>query len=306
MKYSEIKTGLSGILTAAILVFTVCSSGEEEAPMDISSLIPATFNGWRIEGDIENYDRESIFKYMDGAGEIYRMYDYRRLQVVRLMRKGQPEIKVEMFDMGKPSDAYGVFSHMREGVEAGVGDGSEYRKSLLCFWRGRYFFCLVAEEETPEVKEFLFNLGGLITESIESSGEKPDILNLLPGDNLIVNNIRYFHLMSTLNYHYFLADKNILNLDSTAEAVLARYGAGETYLLIVKYNDDKLSRDAYKTFKSTYLQDKNDRGVYQLSGDKWLSADTVGAFIVIVFDAGDERTAVALTDSVKAKIRDSK
>jgi len=50
---------------------------------------------------------------------------------------GEPQITVELFDMGTPDDAYGVFSYGREQEETGIGGGYELRSSVLSFWQNR-------------------------------------------------------------------------------------------------------------------------------------------------------------------------
>jgi len=279
-----------------------CISPENtEGNLQLKNLFSANINGWQAEGEVEIYDRESIFRYMDGAGEIYRMYDYRGMQVLRMINNAEPEIKIELFDMGTPEDAFGVFSHMREDDEAGIGEGSEYRKGLLCFWQGKYFICLIADEETPTVKEAIFLMAGIIADSIKISHAKPAILSLLPEDNLKINTVRYFNLQSSLNYHYFVSQKNILNLDGETEAVLAQY-IGECYLLCINYpNADKSAR-AYSSFMSNYLPEAAGAGAFEISESKWVSAEMVREYIIIVFDAPDRQFSEELVKSTKRKI----
>ena len=50
-------------------------------------------------------------------------------------KEGQPEIIVDLFDMGTSQNAYGVFSHARETVEQNFGQGSQYTEGLLIFWK---------------------------------------------------------------------------------------------------------------------------------------------------------------------------
>ena len=71
--------------------------------------------GDRVRQDSSlTYDREAIFDYINGAGEVYRSYAFRDVLVARYARDSGDEVTVELFDMGLTEDAYGVFSYARE------------------------------------------------------------------------------------------------------------------------------------------------------------------------------------------------
>ncbi|MCK7482265.1 MAG: hypothetical protein M0C28_37800 [Candidatus Moduliflexus flocculans] len=89
-----------------------------------------------------------IFDYIDGAGEVYRSYNMRRLVARRFHKDGRPDIVVDAFDMGSAADAFGVFTHDLDGEDASIGQGSAYKAGLLSFWKDRYFLSVYAEEET--------------------------------------------------------------------------------------------------------------------------------------------------------------
>ena len=276
------------ILFIPLLLIGCSSSNYMGENLSLKEVIQDEVSGWHREGNVEKYDRETIFRYMNGAGEIYRMYDYRGMEVLRMVKVEQPEIKIEMFDMGSPDDAFGVFSHMREGDEAGVGEGSEYRKGLLCFWQGKYFFCIIAEEETDQTKQIIFELANIITGFYKASNTKPAILNILPEENLDKNSIRYFNLPSSLNYHYFVSDKNIFYLNKETDAVLARYGSSYCYLLCIEYPSAIRSKNAFKNFLEAYLPEADTgQTIYfqMISESKWIYAQYLSEYVAIVFDA---------------------
>lgn len=270
--------------------------------MNLGDIIKDGIDGWKRDGDVEVYDRQTIFRYMDGAGEIYRMYGYREMQVIRMTAHAQPELKIEMFDMGSPEDAYGVFSHVREGDEAGIGENSEYRKGLLSFWQGRYFFCIIADKETPQSKEIIFKLASIITRAIKPSNKRPSIIGLLPLNELNANTVRYFYLPSSLNYHYYLSEKNILHLDDNTDAVIARYGSAQCYLLCIEYKNDAESSVAFNDFMASYMPEGEVGEPLQLSASGWVAADMVGKYVVIVFDAATKSMAHELLEEIKSNI----
>jgi hypothetical protein len=114
-----------------VFVLAAMSAAKGGEAMSLSELVPREYRGWAADGQDGDYTQEGIYKYMDGAGELYREYEYRELFVRKFLKAGQPVITVELFDMGTPSRAFGVFAHTRDGAEAGVGQDSEYRAGLL-------------------------------------------------------------------------------------------------------------------------------------------------------------------------------
>jgi hypothetical protein len=304
----QIKGTLKIGLTA--LTVLVCAGvAQGKTPMPMNELVPRAMHGWTMHGTDETYDRKTIFDYMDGAGEIYLAYGFTQLLVrnfANLEKPDEPQILVELFDMGSSQDAFGIFSHCRESEEGDIGQGSQYQGGLLYFWKGRFFVCVSAKQETPAAKQAVMALGKVIANTIPEIGEKPALLDYLPEDGLIPHSVRYFHTHPMLNYHYFVATENILKLDASTSAVLAQYQhpEGKSYLLIVEYPTPTQARAAYDSFRTAYFPEpyltKND--LAELEKGKWTSVHVhIGRaeHVAIVFDAPTADRAKALLRAVQ-------
>ncbi|MBM4140968.1 MAG: hypothetical protein FJ242_05670 [Nitrospira sp.] len=277
----------------------------ETTEYEMLKLLPSEIHGWKAHGKAKLYDRETIYDYMDGAGEIYLTYGFKKLIVKRYEKSSGPEIIVEVFDMGSPEDAFGIFSHGqgRETKSAGIGQDSEYKGGLLCFWKNKFFICIRGERETPQVKKAVLALGRLISKAIEAKGEKPELLKYLPENELLEKDLRYFHKHEILNYHYFVADKNILHLDGYSKAVLARYKDDKSYLLLVQYQNIELANAALESFMKVYMPDAGQKGVIQTENRKWTAATLHQNFLIIVFDALDKAEASSKVEVVRNRLR---
>ena len=272
--------------------------------MSLGDLVPRECRGWLAAAQDSDYTQEGIYKYMDGAGELYREYDYRELFVRKLLKAGQPAVTVELFDMGTPGRAFGVFAHTRDGPEAGVGQGSEYRAGLLCFWKGRFFACVRAEHETAEAKRAVMDTGHAIAAAIKQTGPLPALLDLLPKQDLIEQNVRYFFKHTCLNYHYFIADDNILKLGKDTEAVLAPYRqpGGRHYLLLIKYPTTEAANAALESFLHAYLPDAKTSGIARTENGKWTGATMRGDMIIILLDAISRERAEEMMNGVATSL----
>lgn len=270
----------------------------------LGNLLPREINGWEAKEKDKLYDPETIFDYIDGAGEVYRSYNFLLLLARRFSKSGQPDIVADLFEMASSKDAFGVFTHDLEGEEAGVGRGSTYKGGLLSFWKGRFFVSLYAEEETQDAKEALFKLGERVASSIEEKGEEPDIITLLPEEALVEKSVHYFHNHMILNYHFYVSDENILLLDQETEAALGTYREDneKSYLLVVYYPDASKASQAFQNFLKIYMPDAKEMGLVQTEDGKWTAARLKKDILVVLFNGPSANYAKGLLEQVVKKI----
>ncbi len=120
---------------------------------------PSGAGGWNKTGEVVRYAGRQIFDYMDGAGEVFLAYNFKTLTVQRFEREAHPGLVAELYEMGGPADAFGVFSFDRQDPEAGIGQGSEFGGGLLRFWKGRHFVSVYGEGEGKEQEQAVLEIG---------------------------------------------------------------------------------------------------------------------------------------------------
>jgi hypothetical protein len=227
--------------------------------------LPSVIGRWRMQANIPSYTGKALYDYMDGPAEIYRAHDYERAWVVRYAAKALPEIKLELFDMGSADNALGVFTHNRQGKEAGVGQGSEYQGNVLLFWQGRYFACISVFSEAEEVKKAVFELGKLSVPALGGPAPTPPIFQYLPEKGLAKNSVRYFSRPACLQYHHYMKPAEMFGLDGRARALFAEYPDApySASLLLILYPDDAAARSAAgrieKACREPYALDRKGR-----------------------------------------------
>lgn len=261
--------------------------------MNLAEILPSSAEGWIRQTPDQTYDRETIFRYIDGAGEIYLQYDFRRVLVREYVRAGAPKITAQVFDMGNSSDAYGMFSFEREEPDAGIGQESEYAAGLLRFWNGSLLVCVSSERETPEAREAILAIGRDAAGKIHDPGRRPDLLDVLPSEVSPRTSIRYFHGPFGLATHYPIGDGNPLMLSPRTDVVLStcRFDESPSRLLIVRYSDVESARTAWTSFRSSFAPRLQDDGFAQMPGGRWVFARQEGRLIVGLFDVPDQARA---------------
>jgi len=284
----------------------MCASRTPETDR-LASFIPVSAGPWLAEAD-RTYDAGSIFDYIDGAGEVYRSYNMKRLVARRFHKDGRPDIVVDAFDMGSAEDAFGVFTHDLDGEDAAIGRGSTYKAGLLSFWKDRYFVSVYAEEETPESRAAVLELGRGIAGAIPGRGDPPVLLRRLPDEGLETRTVRFFHSHVILNYFYYVANENILFLGPDTDAVLAEYGvgAGRSRLLLVGYENEAGAARAAASFRRAYLPDAAGAGPVRTENGKWTAALAAGRHVGVVFDAASDAEAQARLEALERRLKEER
>ena len=290
------KASISTLILCAAAFFPFAAAGASaQAETDsLARFLPGEIDGWKPSAD-ELYTGDKIFEYIDGAGEVYRAYNFRSVLARRYTKPDRPDVIADFFDMGTPADAFGVFTHGLEGERLDIGQGSVSSAGQISFWKDRYFISLYAETETPEVRRTLLGLGRAIAGAIPGEGKLPGIIDLLP-ERFDPRKVRYFHNHLILNYHFFVSKDNILLLDDTTEAVLAltREGTLRIYLLIVKYPSPSAAAQALESFGREYLHGDPESGPVQIKERQWTAAMSGRAHVFIVFGAPSREEAFSI------------
>jgi hypothetical protein len=261
-----------------------------QAGSDPSALLPNATGGWVASAADRAYTRDTLYDYIDGGAELYLSFGLRSVLSRRYSRPGQPDIVVDIFDMGTSHDAFGVFSLASEAPDTSFGQGSQYLRGLLLFWKDHYFVSVLATAETEESWEAVLSLTRSIEAAIPRDGPIPAIVSLLPPESLVRESIRYFRHHAWQNSHYYISTEDILNIDSGAEAVLAKYGEpGERYvILLVKYPSHEDAKAGHMGFVAHYEMESAEFSVVQVEDGTWTGAGVHGDIVTLVFNAPTE------------------
>ena len=252
---------------------------------------PAELDGWKPAEPVQRITPDTLFAYMDGAGELYLAYAFRSVGVWTLKQPGEARILIEVYDLTRPEEAFGVLSQDLGGADVKIGDRCAYGAGLLRFCKGRYFVRVLADVETERSKRAVLALGSAFAKTVTEKPALPAIVRRLPKDGLKPNTVHYFHTKLLLDYLYYVADENILHLSAKTDAVLADYaaGKGKVRLLIVDYPGEAAAKQAWASFHKTYLeQEPPEAGKLvsrKLEDGKWCSIGLKGKTLAVTFEA---------------------
>jgi len=200
--------------------------------------LPIEVAGWTAEGDTEVYDTESIYGYINGHAEVYLAYGMKRCVSRRYTRsEGDGEIVVDLFEMASPADAFGVFSHDRDGEEAAVGQGGVFRHGWLSFWTGAWYGSVYSSGDGAAARDAVLAVGRAVADGLPEGGEVPTLVDRLPTVGLDQSSVCFLRSPQILNAHIWVGNDNLFGLGPEVEAVVGKYeeDGRVAHLVVVRY-----------------------------------------------------------------------
>jgi len=187
-----------GILLYLAVLLAAVSAGGALAAAALSDLLPGPPAGWeQKEPGPRTYGPSDLFEYIDGNADLFLGYGFQELAVGDYVRPvkaagAQAEwISVDIYDMGSPVHAFGIYRCERPpdakrfpaGAEGYEGNG------LVAFWGGRYYVKVaLVEGESAEAAQ---TLAAAAAKRLAPGPGMPRELRRLPRANRIADSERY-------------------------------------------------------------------------------------------------------------------
>lgn len=267
----------------------------------LANNLPEEIKGWHKASQNIYYNPKNLYDYLDGAAELYRSYAFNLLLVQKYSKPGYPDITIDIFDMYNSYNAFGIFSQSRETTDTSIGQGTEYTKGLLIFWRNNFYVSLLAYPETEEKKELVFTLAQNIASSIKEDGPLPPIISALPQEHLMAESVLYFHHYQWANQYHFITEKNILNINQNSPAVLAKYQTQSKpfIVLLVLYPDPHAAKQAQENFITHYLSGTA-KGIKQMAPNSWAGCQVFNKLLVIILNTAKSEKIISFYHQLKS------
>lgn len=169
----------------------------------LTALLPHVAN-WQTTADVQRYNPETLYEYIDGAAEAYLGYDFKEL-VVGDFQGGRTKVTLtaEIYDMGTDVNAFGIYSAERfpESRFIPVGIQGYLEEGTLNFLAGRYYVKLMCYEGGGQTEEFLKLFAGAIVAKVKNLGGFPAPLQAFPKEGLVANSEKFI-LRNALGFKF--------------------------------------------------------------------------------------------------------
>ena len=206
---------------------------------------------------------KDLYKHVIGGNpELYHSYGFIEGASVEYQtpRLGsQPLILLEVFDMGTPENAFGVYSCNRYPQDEFEWVGSRAivsGRGLNC-WKGKYFIQIEGYEFATQIKQGVVELAKATADRIKDPLTIPHLLTLLPSTNKVPHSEKYFPTGTTMgSIHRFLPER-LLALDPKVTGGSAAYLHKKSStdwidtmtVFVLRYETESEARAAYDIYR---------------------------------------------------------
>ena len=136
------------------------------------------------------YNPESLYQYIDGGADLYLLYGFKNL-LHRDLKSGAAELTVDIYEMDRTEDAFGIYAAERSSGYTFVSIGAEgYRdKGALNFLQDHYYVKLSGSGAT--VDALLDQLARLLSGRIGGTRTLPALLEKFPREHQVPHSQQY-------------------------------------------------------------------------------------------------------------------
>ncbi|HHS12562.1 MAG TPA: hypothetical protein ENN03_02205 [bacterium] len=174
------------------------------APREKDFMALIELDGWEKTGEIVFYEPETLYDYINGEAELYHSYGFQRLRTGTWTNPDDVSMVADVYDMGSPVNAFGLYSNYRYpdynyeaiGTEAIV---SEYD---LRYFQDRYVVEIRASDASRETESAMRLLAKKISAVLPDTAGWPRLLQSLPAEGQTEKTLRYT-ARGTLNQSFF-------------------------------------------------------------------------------------------------------
>ena len=212
------------------------------------------------------YEGKTLYRDRAEAPDLFYAYGFQRQAEVEYQAPrfgSKPLILLEIFDMGTPENAFGIYNfHIYPQVKfEWVGSKAMLSGGYLRFSKGKYFIQIEGYEFATGIREAMVLLAKDIAARIKEPAPEPQILSLLPS-NKISGTVKLFRSNWALRQIYSTLPVNVPQLRDTALGVSARYRDNPDLknwteariVFIIRFPDPAAAESAYTIYRDSVME----------------------------------------------------
>ena len=236
-----------------LLILPRCS----KKPISLVDLLPTSnqIMGWELDGEVKVFNTDNLFSLVDGQADFYFAYGFNEVAVGSYTDASGAKLRLEVWQMANPADAYGLFTARLSGEPYAIGtDGDFDPGKRIAFWQDHYWVQVRSLGKISD--ETLKNFSQSIVSKLPTNGGRPDLVNKLPKQGLIDRSTIFFRLELSIQDLVWLGGQNILGLSQESAGITARYDLeGKVVrLLLIQYPDAQAASNGLAAFTSNQVE----------------------------------------------------
>lgn len=186
-----------------IAVFSLALSNAAGGTTDVKELFP-DIEGFTRSNDVVSYRPDNLFEYINGAAELYLMYDFSGLNLQQYRDKDENTITIEIYDHKTVNNSFGIYSQERpyECEYLDIGARATYMEGYLNFYQGRYYVKIAGYNLGAKDRDYLTSTAKKVSGLLKEETSSPAMLALFP-EKAKVANREEFIPKDFLGYSFF-------------------------------------------------------------------------------------------------------
>ena len=247
------------------------SSATSIEKLKLADILPKDdqVKGWSIAKKVETYVGQDLFRFtlFRSEAEIYHAYHFAELASAEYRNPKlhkEPLLRVDLYDMGSPENAFGIYStnrHTQSDFEI-IGNETAVTMLTLDTWKGQYFLHIRAYEFADDISEAMRNITKYVMNRIRGTTKPPAILSFLPQDRQFVRySEKFFRNHTAFNKINFITDENIFKLSESTTGLIAEYlhqkpqsQTDTMFVFLIQYPTPNDAAVAYSSYRAYLLQ----------------------------------------------------
>jgi hypothetical protein len=160
--------------------------------------------GWKQSGEVQTYTPKTLYEYINGAADLYLMYDFQELKVAEYQNDKKASITVEVYRHQTPTHAFGIYSqeHLPSANFIEIGTQGYIENNVFNFLTGPYYVKISSYNTGAEDQGVLFAFAKTVSENLGEKGTPPSILTTFPAEGKIKNSEKFI-AQNFLGYSFF-------------------------------------------------------------------------------------------------------
>jgi len=262
-----------------VAVMAIGSNGQIIASQRLPVLVAgSTPKGWQIFDKVKQFTPENLYEQINGRAAFFLAYDMIRMTYVRFVNSDETTqfINLSIYDMGTPTNAFGVFSAERSQGESSLELGrAGYRSDANYFiWKGQYYIRIISSEAADAFQRIGIDLAQKVTDFLLDSGEQVWGLTALPLTDRMPESVQYFKV-------------DAMGLDFMRNTYTATYRKGNTLVTAFLSQQDSAESAQTKVVRYAAYAKKYGKGIDRLkAGEVELVSCDMGGSYDVVYQKG--------------------
>lgn len=187
------------------LTLAVVSCACAQVPLN-DALVSLDFApGWTLEGAVNQYDKDNLYTYIDGEAEFFFPFGFELLHSARYVKSSEKaSLVADVYRMGSPLDAFGVYSNYRRPETPVVPIGAEgvCSATQCLFYQDRYYVQISVSGADKLPQDVFTACAKAIATKLPGDARPPNELDLLRVEGVVPRSERYL-AKSLLGYSFF-------------------------------------------------------------------------------------------------------